>query len=1010
MESKGIKIALVLAIVSLVLPMAWASEMYIVSGDVDYDGRMYIRPFYNLGDGPEYSEDGGSIYSEYNLVMYSEEDELKKYPFDAPETGLVWPAKSFVFNVIIPDQADRLVFQRGGETIYEFEKSSESPFVRNIKAVQKNDGGYFIEWGTSDGDSQNFWHYIYYSVDGGEWQIAALEHPFQNITFYPSNLPEGNLKFKVRASDGFNIGEGVSGEVSVGNHIPYVEINYPINFGVYVYGENISMKSWVYDSEHKTTGEEVFVWESDKDGILGQGKEIEISDLSLGEHVIYFRATDGELRGEDSARINIISSDEPLDVSVKWLNLSEEPLDGGEYGEITAVVSSTKSADVNVTFYDSLDDKVISSKIVSFLQAGTGEVKAIWADVLPGNHKISVRVYTDVDGNPSNNEASISHYVRWGNSVYNKLTGYYSFDYDINESSYKLRADGDLAEGLAAGWTFDSGLGDDSGRWNSISLKGKAKFGWGVRGEGIYLTEGTATINNPSGLDFDTGQAFSACAWVNIIGFNTEFSDILSKMDVRPRYRGWEFGTFDTNGGGDGLHVLLSSAFDGGDYVMASANDVFKRKGWNFACFTYDGGGKAGGIRIYYNGIEQNTGIDRDSLTGSILNTEGVALGSRGGRELNLNGSMDGVAIYSRELSRNEIIEMYSRVAKPIGRCLGGLCTDSTSNWCDGLDLNRDSIINASDRTIFAANYRRGDCSAENDWCGNSDFNKDGKTNIVDLTILAQRLGSTGCSERVGGQNGISGNPVRFFEGGINRSLMLGGNAIEIPASESLNLDNFSLSMWVNSARPERQTVFSRINRGNGIEISIQDRNIILRIGGTDEVINSTESFSDGVWRNIIVTYDGNEAKVYLNGSLIGERHILYEPKVFGNASAYIGASVDGGDAEKLFTGMIDELMIFREPLNELQIKEIYEENYKKVKHSSPKAASATSTSGGGIRDGIDGRGVISGNAVRISAPVAPLQEAGNQPAKISQSISLQSPVERLKYILRAIFLRVIGI
>lgn len=76
------------------------------------------------------------------------------------------------------------------------------------------------------------------------------------------------------------------------------------------------------------------------------------------------------------------------------------------------------------------------------------------------------------------------------------------------------------------------------------------------------------------------------------------------------------------------LEVHLANAWDG-DAINVTTGNVLRMGSWAHIGITYDGSGKAAGVRIYINGVAAPTEVVKDTLTGSIGTTEPLRIGRR---------------------------------------------------------------------------------------------------------------------------------------------------------------------------------------------------------------------------------------------------------------------------------------------------------------------------------------------------------------------------------------------
>lgn len=88
-----------------------------------------------------------------------------------------------------------------------------------------------------------------------------------------------------------------------------VSINSPEDNSTFENGTEVTFTGFSFDPD-TTYGDVVeYLWASDRDGDLGKGKTIKVSDLSVGVHEITMRATDGELWVDVSIKVTITAKD-----------------------------------------------------------------------------------------------------------------------------------------------------------------------------------------------------------------------------------------------------------------------------------------------------------------------------------------------------------------------------------------------------------------------------------------------------------------------------------------------------------------------------------------------------------------------------------------------------------------------------------------------------------------------------------------------------------------------------
>src|SRR5262249_47604871 len=112
--------------------------------------------------------------------------------------------------------------------------------------------------------------------------------------------------------------------------------------------------------------------------------------------------------------------------------------------------------------------------------------------------------------------------------------------------------------------------------------------------------------------DFEKDEAFSCGAWVRL-DKNRLTGAVVARMDDRAGFRGWDLwvdnGRFGTQ--------IINKWPD--DAIKVVTQDTVKAGDWNHVCVTYDGSGKAEGVKIYLNGVLQERRlVTQNGLRNSI--------------------------------------------------------------------------------------------------------------------------------------------------------------------------------------------------------------------------------------------------------------------------------------------------------------------------------------------------------------------------------------------------------
>lgn len=149
--------------------------------------------------------------------------------------------------------------------------------------------------------------------------------------------------------------------------------------------------------------------------------------------------------------------------------------------------------------------------------------------------------------------------------------------------------------------------------------------------------------------DFDTQQPFSFGAWVNPQR-TTGYAAIISRMDEANHYRGWDLWIED---GKIGTHIVSKWMTDALKVVTSNA---VQPKTWSHIFVTYDGSGKAEGVKLYINGVLQEARqVTANSLKGSIKTTVPLRIGRRTGGAALANHGVQDIRIYDRVITASEV-------------------------------------------------------------------------------------------------------------------------------------------------------------------------------------------------------------------------------------------------------------------------------------------------------------------------------------------------------------------
>ncbi len=181
-----------------------------------------------------------------------------------------------------------------------------------------------------------------------------------------------------------------------------------------------------------------------------------------------------------------------------------------------------------------------------------------------------------------------------------------------------------------------------------IPLKGEQEWVDGKLGPALVLKKG-ATLDLGDAGDFEKTNAFSYGGWVRV-SKATGNSGVIARMDVKNDYRGWDLYQSDKK-----FSVHIVNKWPENALKVSTKADVIKEKVFQHVFVTYDGSGKAKGVRMYIDGVETALNNDKDDLKDSIRTTVPLKVGQRSeGHEFE-RGRVQDLRLYDRRLSSKEV-------------------------------------------------------------------------------------------------------------------------------------------------------------------------------------------------------------------------------------------------------------------------------------------------------------------------------------------------------------------
>ena len=238
---------------------------------------------------------------------------------------------------------------------------------------------------------------------------------------------------------------------------------------------------------------------------------------------------------------------------------------------------------------------------------------------------------------------------------------------------------------IVAHYELDGSLADSSGRYQQgRTLNGDPTFGGGIVSRAVSL-DGQTQLSFANVGSFDARQAFSFAVWLRpSIGKIGNYA--FQKISDEQTRRGFELlfektHLIDIQRYGAPLTIRLTANWPN-DLIQVRTKDSFNNGEWKHLAITYDGSGKAAGIKVFFNGKAVELEAQNDSLSGSIKNDAELFIGSKAtGRAY--SGSIDDLRLYDCALTAEQVDQLGLRY--PIQTTLSGISGKRTKEESERL-------------------------------------------------------------------------------------------------------------------------------------------------------------------------------------------------------------------------------------------------------------------------------------------------------------------------------------
>ncbi|MCI0659490.1 MAG: DUF1553 domain-containing protein [Acidobacteria bacterium] len=251
------------------------------------------------------------------------------------------------------------------------------------------------------------------------------------------------------------------------------------------------------------------------------------------------------------------------------------------------------------------------------------------------------------------------------------------------ESAYTGKIALAKREALIALYELDGSLSDASGNYrHGRTIKGDPTFGGGQVARAVNL-DGQTQLGFPKAGVFDSSQPFTFSVWMRP-NLSKIGNFAFQKIDDEQTRRGYEMLFEETRlieiqRWGAPLTIRLSGNWPESS-IQIRTKELFNTSEWKHLAITYDGSGKAAGMKIYLNGLPAEVEVIQDKLKSAFTANGELQIGSKAtGRAY--SGGLDDLRLYGGTLKPAEVQEL--AINYPIHVILSGVSGKRTKEESD---------------------------------------------------------------------------------------------------------------------------------------------------------------------------------------------------------------------------------------------------------------------------------------------------------------------------------------
>jgi hypothetical protein len=207
------------------------------------------------------------------------------------------------------------------------------------------------------------------------------------------------------------------------------------------------------------------------------------------------------------------------------------------------------------------------------------------------------------------------------------------------------------SEGLVAHYELDGNFSDISGHYrHGHVVAGDPGFDRGMVGKAVYF-DGDTEVSFGNGAALDRAHPFTMAVWLKG-GYGRRPITAFQKLEADGRGMEWAFDDLalaDIQKWAGKLSVRLAGPAGAGSIEIRSTERL-RVADWHQIGLTYDGSGRAAGLKLYRAGKPLECDVVHDDLTGDFATSAELLLGHKVG-DRTFRGAIDDLRIYDRVLS-----------------------------------------------------------------------------------------------------------------------------------------------------------------------------------------------------------------------------------------------------------------------------------------------------------------------------------------------------------------------